>query len=71
MACQILTASLAEVAKPSGAIAELARPSGALAELTRPQSTGICQVYDFGHFIITLVDEIPMVTFDNQNLALL
>ena len=61
MACQILTASLAGVAKPSGA----------LAELTKPQSTGICQVYDFGHFIITLVDEIPMVTFDNQNLALL
>lgn len=61
MSCQILTASLAEVA----------RPSGALAELARPQTNGICQVYEFGHFIYTLVDEIPIVTFDNQNLALL
>ena len=71
MACQILTASLAEVARPSGALAELARPSGAIAEMARPQSTGICQVYDLGHFIYTLVDQVPIVTFDNQNLALL
>jgi hypothetical protein len=61
MSCQILTASLAEVT----------RPSSALAELARPQTNGLCPVYDFGQFIITLVDEIPMVTFDNQNLALL
>ena len=61
MGCQILTASLAEVA----------RPSSALAELARPQGTGICAVYDFGQFIITLVDEIPMVTFNNENLALI
>lgn len=51
MACQILTAPLAEVA--------------------RPQATGVCVVYDFGHFIITLVNEVQIVTFDNQNLALL
>jgi hypothetical protein len=61
MPCQILTASLAEVAKPAGVLAEMARP----------QSSGMCRTYDFSQFIITLVDEIPMTTFDNVNIVLL
>jgi hypothetical protein len=61
MSCQILDASLVEVA----------RPSSALAELARPQTNGLCPIYDFGQDIITLVNEIPMITFDNQKLALL